>query len=414
MSELEKTGEISSEKIQIDERLVEDIVNQDPNDECSENPFKVVVEESKSEENIIEESSDKKIKSNEKESENDLNGERNAKNEEYTIKEYQGILQELKEEIARLNKQVDQKSKDKSSEPSEEEIFKLKCMCKYTKQEIDELTTKLLELNKVAEQTEKTLENLKENSFDQDTSNETIDNLSKKVKELEEEYDELCKSNNEISFADLDKILSTEVGKKFENEFFVKVQKRLSYLETENTALTSSLKKYNLETIKLKEKCDKASSRNKSNDELRNKLKEIEETYATYVEIEERLGLDLKKAEEEYNIQYSCPEYKHDASSAQKMLDEINEGSKKDKDEIERLEYKLQEKKNLLRAARAYGLQRSKTSNKLRSDMELLGLVLIEKDQAIGKLKKEIDEIKWKQVQAEVEIKELNDKKIQI
>ena len=65
----------------------------------------------------------------------------------------------------------------------------------------------------------------------------------------------------------------------------------------------------------------------------------------------------------------------------------------------------------MLRAARAYGLQRSKTSNKLRSDMELLGLVLVEKDQNISKLKREINELKMKHAQAEAEIKEINDKK---
>lgn len=97
-----------------------------------------------------------------------------------------------------------------------------------------------------------------------------------------------------------------------------------------------------------------------------------------------------------------------------KMLDDLEAMSKKDKDDIEQLEFQLQEKRNLLRAARAYGLQRSKTSNKLRSDMELLGLVLVEKDQLISKLRKEIDEIKLKQMQVDLEIKNLNEKKKQL
>lgn len=331
-----------------------------------------------------------------------------------TIKQYQQTLQDLKEEISRLSKKLNQKSKEARSEPSEEELFKLKCMCKYAKQEVNELKTKLEDVQQTVSRTEENVDNLRNNSLDHESSIEKIEDLNKKLKDLEEEYQELAKSSNEINIADLDKILVPEANLKLVNEFFVNVQKRLGQLETENSTLSATLKKNTLETNKLKEKCDKASSRYRSNDELKNKLRELEENYMKYTMIEEKLNQDLKVAEEEFAIHHHRPENKHDTSSAQKMLDDLEAMSKKDKDDIEQLEFQLQEKRNLLRAARAYGLQRSKTSNKLRSDMELLGLVLVEKDQLISKLRKEIDEIKLKQMQVDLEIKNLNEKKKQL
>ncbi|OMJ82452.1 hypothetical protein SteCoe_16861 [Stentor coeruleus] len=331
-----------------------------------------------------------------------------------TIKQYQQTLQDLKEEISRLTKKLDQKTKEAHSEPSEEELFKLKCMCKYAKQEVNELKSKLENIQQTVSRTEENVDSLRNNSLDHESSIEKIEDLNKKLKDLEEEYQELAKSSNEINIADLDKILVPEANLKLVNEFFVNVQKRLGQLEAENSALSATLKKNTLETNKLKEKCDKASSRYRSNDELKNKLRELEENYMKYTMIEEKLNQDLKVAEEEFAIHHHRPENKHDTSSAQKMLDDLEAMAKKDKEDIEQLEFQLQEKRNLLRAARAYGLQRSKTSNKLRSDMELLGLVLVEKDQMISKLRKEIDEIKLKQMQVDLEIKNLNEKKKQL
>lgn len=332
-------------------------------------------------------------------------------NQASTIKQYQQNLQELKEEIAKLNKKLDQKSREPKVQHSEEEIFKLQCMCKYAKEEVKSLTDKLESLQKLTESNQENLDLLKANSYDDDRSNEKIAELNLKIKELEAEYVEIGKSSNEINITDLDKILEPEPNKKLVNEFFVNVQKRLSALDQENAALSATLKKNNMETNKLKEKCDNASSRYKSNDELKNKLKDLEETFVKYSVAEARLSEDLKKAEEEFALHHHRPENKHDQESAQKMLNDLEKGVKDDKEEIEKLEFLLQEKQNMLRAARAYGLQRSKTSNKLRNDMEVLGLLLIEKDQNISKLRKEIDELKLKQLQVDLEIKELNDKK---
>ena len=337
--------------------------------------------------------------------------EEDHENQASTIKQYQQNLQELKEEIAKLNKKLDQKNREPKVQHSEEELFKLQCMCKYAKEEVKGLTDKLESLQKLAESNQENLDMLKANSFDDEASNEKIAELNLKIKELEAEYNEIGKSSNEINIADLDKILEPNANLKLVNEFFVNVQKRLSALDSENATLSATLKKNNMETNKLKEKCDNASSRYKSNDELKNKLKDLEEMFVKYSVAESKLSEDLKKAEEEFALHHHRPENKHDQESAQKMLNELEKGVKDDKDEIEKLEFLLQEKQNMLRAARAYGLQRSKTSNKLRNDMEVLGLLLIEKDQNISKLRKEIDELKLKQLQVDLEIKELNDKK---
>ena len=377
------------------------------NEEVVEEPNQIgkVLEENKEqfwnhEENIIEEQKETQSKPiQEKDSEND------------ELKEYQAILQGLKEEIASLNKKIDQKSKESNSEHTEEEIFKLQSMCKYSKQEIKELTQKLEEIQKTSEKTAENVEKLKNSSFDDNSSNEILENLTGKLAELEEEYAELTKSSNEINFPDLDKILAPDASLKLINEFYVNVQKRLGFLDLENGNLAATLKKYSSEALKLREKCEKAAHRYKSNDELKNKLRDLEESFAKYVLLEEKLALELKQAEEEYRLHSGSLENKLDLPAAQKMLEEIEILAKKDQEDVEKLEFQLQEKRNMLRAARAYGLQRSKTSNKLRSDMELLGLVLVEKDQNISKLKREINELKMKHAQAEAEIKEINDKK---
>jgi chromosome segregation ATPase len=370
-----------------------------------------VDEEAKVEVNEEAIDAEEKAGSEDKSQEENLLTEEDPETQAATIKQYQQTLQELKEEIARLNKKLDSKNKEPKVQHSEEELFKLQCMCKYAKEEVRTLTSKLENLQKLTEANSENLEQLKSNSYDDETSNEKIADLSNKIRVLEEEYLELSKSSNEINIADLDKILSPEANPKLINEFFVNVQKRLSSLESENASLSSTLKKTTLETNKLKEKCDNASSRYKSNDELKNKLKDLEDTFVKYSVAEAKLTEDLRKAEEEFALHHHRPENKHDQASAQKLLDDLQTGVKNDKDEIEKLEFMLQEKKNLLRAARAYGLQRSKTSNKLRNDMEVLGLLLIEKDQNISKLRKEIDELKLKQLQVDLEIKELNEKK---
>ncbi|OMJ71389.1 hypothetical protein SteCoe_30399 [Stentor coeruleus] len=397
MSDTEKLGENQSELHQesLDKIKVEEIV---------ENAIKEVeaelAEKEKEQENCFEPktSSDNNLAFEDPEAQNN------------TIKQYQRTLQELKEEISRLTKKLHQKSNQSNSKPNEEETFKLKFICKSAKQEVKDLTTNLETLKITTSKTEQNLENLKSNSLNQEASTQKIADLSASLNLIESEHTELRKSNNEISIADLDKILSPEANQKQVNEFFVNVQKRLTNLESDNSNLSSTLKKNILETNKLKEKCEKASSRYKSNDELKSKLNELENTYMKYCIIEEKINHDIKSAEEEYDIHFNRPENKHDTSSAQKMLDDLEIMSNKDKDDIEQLEFQLQEKRNMLRAARAYGLQRSKTSSKLRSDMELLGYVLVEKDQLISRLKKNIDEIKLKQMQIDLEIKNLSEK----
>lgn len=397
MSDTEKPGENQSELHQesVDEIKVEEIVENVIQEVKAE-----LAEKEKEHENCIE----PKISSDNNLAFEDPDAQNN------TIKQYQRTLQELKEEISRLTKKLNQKSKQSLSKPNEEETFKLKFICKSSKQEVKELSANLETLKISISRTEQNLENLKSNSLDQDSSTQKIADLSTTLKTLESEHIELSKSNNEISIASLDKILSPESNQKLINEFFVNVQKRLTNIELDNSNLSTIYKKNFLETNKLKEKCEKASSRYRSNDELKSKLQELEDTYIKYCMIEENLNQNIKSAEEEYAIHFHRPENKHDTSSAQKMLDDLEMMANKDKDDIEQLEFLLQEKRNMLRAARAYGLQRSKTSSKLRSDMELLGYVLVEKDQTISRLRKNIDEIKLKQMQVDLEIKNCSEK----
>ena len=325
------------------------------------------------------------------------------------LKNYQNTLQELKEEISKLNKQIDYKERQAPPNPSEKDLFKIQCLCKYAKAEVKSLASKAEELSLLNQQKSENLEVLKAESS-KNVSSEKVNNLKEKLKQLEKEYDELTKTN-EINIADFDKIISPDANQKLVNEFNVNLQKRIGYLDIENTKLTSAVKKSNNELLKLKEKVDNADHRHKLNEDLKNKLKNSEDTLKKYEITEEKLRENLKQAYEEYSIYSSRPENQHDADSARNILKDMRDQVYKEEVELENLEFVLQEKKNMLRAAQVYGLQRSKTSNKLRTDMELLGLVLVEKEKEISRLKKEIDEFRIKTNQTQIDIKELLDKK---
>lgn len=326
------------------------------------------------------------------------------------LKEYQNTLQELKEEISRLNKQLDHKSRQIKRDPTAEELFKIKSVCKHAKAEAKLIQNKYEELFELNFQTIERLESLKQEVSIKKVSTEKIESLKNTIKTLEQDYDDL-KRPTEITIADLDRVLAPDATLKLVNEFYVNLQKRISYLDTENNALSADIKKSSNDLAKLKEKLENASARRKVNEDIKQKLMNLEETYKNYNETEAKIIANIKNSREEYSLFSSTPENQHDAESAKMILKDMKDQVLAEENELEKLEFILQEKRNMLRAAQVYGLQRSKTSTKLRTDMELLGLVLVEKEQMVSRLMKETHEFRIKTNQVQIDIKEIKDKK---
>lgn len=327
-----------------------------------------------------------------------------------TLKKYQSTLQELKEDIQRLNKQLDLKAKLAKPEPSDEELFRIRTVCKLTKAEAKALRTETENLAEANAQLSETIDNLKDSSASKPVSSDKIVSLTGKLRELEREYADLTK-NNDVSLQDLEKVLNPDVPQKFVNEFYVNVQKRVDLLETENNSLSLLLKKHSVELVKLREKLENSTLRKKANDEIKGKLKNLEDTYENFIVTEGRLKNGIKESIEELSFYSDKQENQHDIESARNILKDMREQVHNLELEEERLEFVLQEKRNFFRAKQVYGLQRSKTSNKLRSDMELLGMVLVEKDQMVSRMKREIDELVIKTHKVQIDIKEIQDRK---
>ncbi|OMJ85827.1 hypothetical protein SteCoe_12737 [Stentor coeruleus] len=386
--------------------------NEKVNDEAEENPAPAEDEQELLADEEVKAEEEENSFDREKAEENaEIEGEVEAEEDESRIlKMYQNTLQELKENISKLNRQLEMKSKQTRPDPTEEELFKLQTLCRLTKIEAKNLRTVGEGLAESNQNLADNLENLKQESASKVVSSEKIESLKSKLSSLEKEYAELSKPN-EINIQNLEKFLSPDTPLKFINEFYVNVQKRIDQLETENTSLTASNKKSSIELAKLKEKLENSTLRHKQNEEIKAKLKALEDTYQNYISTEARICDAMKEASEEYLFYSAKPENQHDADSAQNILKDMRNQVIKEENEIENLEFVLQEKRNLLRAAQVYGLQRSKTSTKLRTDMELLGLVLVEKEQAISRLRKEIDEFRIKYNQVQIDIKEVIEKK---
>ena len=334
-----------------------------------------------------------------------------SENEEAGImKKYQNTLQELKEEISKLNRQIENKTKQKRSDPTEEELFKIQALVRLNKAEAKNLRAKAEEMADANSKLQDDIENLKDESALKNVSNDKVTSLKEKMNELQRQYLDLARPD-EINLEDLEKVIDCDANPKVINEFYVNLSKKIDTLEFENSNISSLLKKDSVELAKLKEKLENSTNRHKQNEEMKHKLKALEETYQNYLKTEEKVKETIRVTLEEFSILSATPENQHDVDSARNILKEMRTQAVNEETDVENLEFALQEKKNLLRAAQVYGLQRSKTSNKLRSDMELLGLVLVEKQQAVSRLRKEIDEFRIKTSQVQIDIKEATDKK---
>jgi chromosome segregation ATPase len=290
---------------------------------------------------------------------------------------YQLKIQEIKDEIL---------AQELKSQDNTEEIERLQIIYDLCQEEIIHLAQELVSLKDQNLKLNQEIEVLNKNLSFTEHDSEVQDN----IKELEEENKELIR-NNELSFS-FDKIIMGESNKKSLNETFVVLQKKLGNLETINANLQKKIKKSETDTKNLKKKCENAAGRYKSNDELKDKIKNLEITVEKYSNIEIALQKEIQEAEKQIQLEKSRPECHIDAKTANRLVKEALEGLENEKNKFYDLEKELQDKKQQLEEIRTVGTQSNKITIKLKNDLNLLQGILKEKQQYLQKLEKETQE----------------------
>jgi chromosome segregation ATPase len=136
--------------------------------------------------------------------------------------------------------------------------------------------------------------------------------------------------------------------------------------------------------------------RYKNNDELKEKIKNLENVAEKYTLIEANLKKEIKEAEEKLEAEANRVENKMDLKVAQKMVNDVLQDLQDEKAKFSSLEKTLQDKKKYLNEIKTYGTQTSRTTNKLRSELELIQSVLKEKQDYLQRLDIEIEEFESK------------------
>ena len=303
---------------------------------------------------------------------------------------YQQAVQEIKDEIIKTHHQL--------KAQNDEEIEKLCIVYTLCQEDIQELQDELARLEQ---------ENFK---MDQEAleiykNEESVENdceIREKIREIEEENRELLRVCDGSFFAN--KLIVADSDKKVLNETFVALQKKLGSLETVNAEMEKKIKKTEGDTKNLKKKCENAMGRCKNNEDLKEKIKILEAAAEKYTFIESALVTEIKEAEEKLKIEKSRPENQIDAKTAQKLVNEILETLKQEKQKFVALENELNNKKNYLEEIKNFGTQSNKTTNKLRNELSLLQSLLQDKKDQVKELEKEIENYEHKTKALKVDI----------
>jgi chromosome segregation ATPase len=271
-----------------------------------------------------------------------------------------------------------------------DETLRLQILNNLCQEDIDEMTSELSDLQEKLLKVNEECEELTRQIGYKDSESE----IQAKICQLEEENKSLLKDyENSLIF---DKLVSSESDKKTLNETFVVLQKKLGNLETINANMQKKLKKSEIDTKNLKKKCESAMLRYKNNDELKEKIKNLENVAEKYTLIEANLKKEIKEAEEKLEAEANRVENKMDLKVAQKMVNDVLQDLQDEKAKFSSLEKTLQDKKKYLNEIKTYGTQTSRTTNKLRSELELIQSVLKEKQDYLQRLDIEIEEFESK------------------
>ena len=276
-------------------------------------------------------------------------------------------------------------------EDTADETERLKVLNDLCQEDIVQMTQ---ELNSLREQSAKLTEECEEMAKQLGYRGTDVE-IRQKIRELEEENKEILRDYENSSFS-LEKALSSDSDKKLLNEAFVVLQKKLSSLESINSKMQQKLKKSELDTKNLKKKCESASIRCKNNEDLKEKIKNLEIVAEKYSFIESSLKNEIKEAEERLKLEKARPENQVELKTAQRLVNEVLETLKEEKIKFANLENLLKEKKNYLQEMRTYGTQSNKITVKLRNELKLVQVVYQDKQECLKKIDEEIEEYERK------------------
>ena len=265
-----------------------------------------------------------------------------------------------------------------------QESLRLEILNTLCQEDIDEMTQELLDLQEKLQKVNEECEDLSRQIRYKDSDSE----IQAKITQLEEENKSLLKDYENSLI--LDKLINSESDKKTLNEIFVVLQKKLGNLETINASMQKKLKKSEADTKNLKKKCESALIRYKNNDELKEKIKNLEAVAEKYSIIEQNLHKEIKEAEERLETERSRVENTIDIKDAQRMVNEVLGSLHEEKAKFLYFEHNLEEKKKYLNEIKTYGTQTSRSTTKLRDELELIQSVLKEKQEYLVKLDEEI------------------------
>ena len=297
---------------------------------------------------------------------------------------YQATIQKIKDEIVQTTNEL-------KNQENNEEIEKMQITYDLCQQDIAELNEELERLKQenlvITAENEKLSQNLGYKEGDQE--------IRKNIKEIEEENRLLLKTFDS-SFSVERMLISGESDQKTLNETFVVLQKKLNKLDIINAELEKKIKKSEADTKNLKKKCENAMGRYKSHDELKEKIKNLEAGIEKYNFIEASLKKEIEEADKLLMVEKARPEYQIDAKTAQKLVSEALDALNQEKNKYNQLENELKEKKMMLHDIRTYGIQPNKITVKLRNELNLVNIVLKEKQEHLEKLEQEIEEYELK------------------
>ena len=281
-----------------------------------------------------------------------------------------------------------------------DETLRLQILNNLCQEDIEEMSSELAELQDKLAKANDECEELTRQIGYKDSESE----IQAKITQLEEENKTLLKDyENSLIF---DKLVNSESDKKTLNETFVVLQKKLSNLESINSSMHKKLKKSEADTKSLKKKCESAMLRYKNNDELKEKIRNLEAVAEKYTSIEANLKKEIKEAEDKLEAEEQRIENKMDVKVAQKMVNDVLYSLQEEKSKFLGLEKNLQEKKKYLNEIKTYGTQSSRTTTKLRSELELIQSVLSEKQDYLQRLDQEIEEFEGRYEELKKQVEE--------
>ena len=299
--------------------------------------------------------------------------------EDDIIKEYQHKIQEIKDEIAKTNNEL-------KLQNSDQEFERLKIIHDLCEEDISNLNSELKQLKDKNNALSEEISTLKKKNSYKETESE----VKLRIKNLEQDNKEIIKPY-ESSFS-IERMISNETDRKTLNETFVLLQKKLGTIEVSNAELTKKIKKSEIEVKNLRKKCESASGRCKSNEELKEKIKSLETALEKSNQIEISLKNELKEAENCLLSEKTRPENMVDTRAAEKLVNYALESLQQEKNRLAELQAKLKEKKKDLDEISTFGVQSNKITVKLNEELSLVELVLKEKKAYSEKLDKDIQE----------------------